>query len=109
MNNIVDRGSELLDIPRYHMALVELSQVFGKPEMFIILLLWASRYDHYSKKDFETNFKNSPLKFLKYNNMLMSEGYINKWEMRRNTYFVSANGKDMVDKINKFVNKRVNG
>jgi predicted transcriptional regulator len=77
--------------------------------MFIILLLWTSRYDYYSKKEFDTNFKNSPLKFLKYNNMLISEGYVSKWEMRRSTYFISAKGKEMVDKINKFVNKRVNG
>jgi transposase len=109
VTNIVSRKSELIDIPRYHMSLVELSSVFGKPEMFIILLLWASRYDYYSKREFNANFKNSPIPFMKYNMMLVKEGYANKWDMKRSTYFISGQGKDLVDKINKFVNKRLNG
>lgn len=109
VNNIVKKDKELLDIPKYHMALFELSQVFEKPEMFIILLLWASRYEYYSKKEFMLNFKNSPLKFEKYNNMLVREGYANKWEYKRSTYYISASGKDLVNKINKFVNNRMNG
>jgi hypothetical protein len=107
INNIVTRRSENIDIPKYHMSLVELSYVFGKPEMFIIFLLWASRYEYYSKKEFEANFKNSPIKFMKYNNMLVREGYANKWEMKRSTYFISASGRELVSKINKFVKKRV--
>lgn len=109
VNNIVNKSSSLIDIPKYHMALFELSEVFEKPEMFIILLLWASRYDFYSKREFMSNFKNSPLQFEKYNNMLVREGYATKWELKRSTYFISAKGKDLVEKINKFVNNRMNG
>jgi hypothetical protein len=109
LNNIVSKRSELIDIPKYHMALFEVSQIFEKPEMVVILLLWASRYEYYSMKEFKINFKNSPLKFLKYNNMLVRDGYANKWEQKRNTYFVSAQGKELVEKINKFVYKRLNG
>lgn len=109
VNNIVNKNSELIDIPKYHMALFELGQAFNKPEMFIILLLWASRYDYYSKKEFKLNFKNSPISFLKYNNMLVREGYANKWELKRSNYFISAKGKELVEKINKFVYNRMNG
>lgn len=109
VNNIVNKNSELIDIPKYHMALFELGQAFDKPEMFIILLLWASRYDYYSKKEFKLNFKNSPISFLKYNNMLVREGYANKWELKRSNYFISAKGKELVEKINKFVYNRMNG
>lgn len=109
LNNIVSRHRTKIDIPRYHMALVELSQVFGKPEMFIVFLLWASRYEYYSKKEFEANFKNSPIQYMKYNNMLVRDGYATKWDMKRSTYFISAKGRELVEKINKFVNKRING
>jgi predicted transcriptional regulator len=44
---------------------------------------------------------------MKYNNMLVREGYANKWEMKRSTYFISASGRELVSKINKFVKKRV--
>jgi len=109
VNNIVNKNSELIDIPKYHMALFELSEVFDKPEMFIVLLLWASRYEYYSKKEFKLNFKNSPLSFEKYNNMLYREGYANRWELKRSTYYLSAKGKELVEKINKFVYNRLNG
>jgi hypothetical protein len=109
INNIVSKRKELIDIPKYHMALFELSKVFEKPEMFIILLLWASRYEYYSKKEFELNFKNSPIRFTKYNRMLLREGYANKWEVKRSSYFISAKGKELVEKINKFVYNRLNG
>lgn len=109
INNIVSKRSELIDIPRYHMALFEVSQIFETPEMVVILLLWASRYEYYSKREFKINFANSPLKFLKYNNMLVRDGYANKWEQKRNTYYISAKGKELVEKINKFVYKRLNG
>lgn len=109
VNNIVSKNRELIDIPKYHMALFEVSKIFDKPEMFIVLLLWASRYEYYSKKEFMSNFKNSPLKFEKYNMMLVREGYANKWEQKRYSYFISAKGKELVDKINKFVQKRMNG
>lgn len=109
VNNIVNKKKELIDIPKYHMALFELSKVFEKPEMFIILLLWASRYEYYSKKEFELNFKNSPIRFVKYNNMLLNEGYTNRWDVKRSSYFVSAKGKELVEKINKFVYNRLNG
>ena len=109
VNNVVNNKKELVDIPKYHMALFELSQAFGLKEMVIILLLWASRYEFYSKKEFKNNFKNSTLKFETYNNALVREGYANKWDLKRSTYFISASGKELVEKINKFVNNRMNG
>lgn len=109
INNISNNSKELIDIPRYHMALFELSEAFGMDEMVIILLLWASRYEFYSKREFRNNFKTSILKFERYNNLLVREGYANRWEVRRSTYFISAKGKELVEKINKFVNNKMNG
>jgi len=109
INNVVNKRSELIDIPKYHMALFELSNVFDKPEMYIILLLWASRYEYYSKREFRINFKDSPINFEKYNMMLVRDGYTNRWEQKRSSYFISASGKELVEKINKFVYKRLNG
>lgn len=107
VNNIVDKKKSLLDISKYHMAIVELSEVFSENASTIVLLIWASRYEVYSRKEFDINFPNSPIRFIKYNMTLFKKGYCNRWDLKKAHYYLSPKGKDMVERINKYIEKRV--
>ena len=106
-NNIVRKDKSLLDIGKYHMSLLELSEVFNESAATIVVLLWASRYEYYSKKEFDINFPDSPINFIKHNMTLHRRGLTNKWDGKRNYYFISATGKDMIQRINKYIKKRM--
>ena len=106
-NNIVKKDKSLLDIGKYHMSLLELSEVFNESAATIVVLLWASRYEFYSKKEFDINFPDSPINFIKHNMTLHKKGLTNKWDGKRNHYYISATGKDMINRINKYIKKRM--
>ena len=108
-NNIVNKEKSLIDISKYHMSVLELSEVFGESPATIVVLLWASRYEYYSKKEFNINFPGSPINFVKHNTLLNKRGLCNKWENKRYYYYISASGKDMIARINKYIEKRMNG
>jgi hypothetical protein len=108
-NNIVNKEKSLIDISKYHMSVLELSEVFGESPATIVVLLWAGRYEYYSKKEFNINFPDSPINFVKYNTTLNKRGLCNKWENKRYYYYISASGKDMITRINKYIEKRMNG
>lgn len=108
-NNIVNKEKSLIDISKYHMSILELSEVFGESPATIVVLLWAGRYEYYSKKEFNINFPDSPINFVKYNTTLNKRGLCNKWENKRYYYYISASGKDMIARINKYIEKRMNG
>lgn len=108
-NNIVNKEKSLIDISKYHMSILELSEVFGESPATIVVLLWAGRYEYYSKKEFNINFPDSPINFVKYNTTLNKRGLCNKWENKRYYYYISASGKDMITRINKYIEKRMNG
>jgi hypothetical protein len=108
-NNIVNKERSLIDISKYHMHVLELSEVFGESPATIVVLLWASRYEYYSKKEFNINFPDSPINFVKHNTTLNKRGLCNKWENKRYYYYISASGKDMINRINKYIQKRMNG
>jgi hypothetical protein len=108
-NNIVNKEKSLIDISKYHMSILELSEVFGESPATIVVLLWAGRYEYYSKKEFNINFPYSPINFVKYNTTLNKRGLCNKWENKRYYYYISASGKDMINRINKYIEKRMNG
>jgi hypothetical protein len=107
VNNIVDKKKSLIDISKYHMAIVELSEVFSEDPSTIVLLIWASRYEVYSRKEFDINFPNSPIRFIKYNMTLFKKGYCNRWDLKKAHYYLSPKGKDMVERINKYIEKRI--
>ena len=108
-NNIVNKEKSLIDISKYHMSILELSEVFGESPATIVVLLWAGRYEYYSKKEFNINFPDSPINFVKYNTTLNKRGLCNKWENKRYYYYISASGKNMITRINKYIEKRMNG
>jgi hypothetical protein len=108
-NNIVNKEKSLIDISKYHMSVLELSEVFGESPATIVVLLWAGRYEYYSKKEFNINFPDSPINFVKYNTTLNKRGLCNKWENKRYYYYISASGKNMITRINKYIEKRMNG
>jgi hypothetical protein len=108
-NNIVNKEKSLIDISKYHMSILELSEVFGESPATIVVLLWAGRYEYYSKKEFNINFPDSPINFVKYNTTLNKRGLCNKWDNKRYYYYISASGKDMIARINKYIEKRMNG
>jgi hypothetical protein len=108
-NNIVNKEKSLIDISKYHMSILELSEVFGESPATIVVLLWAGRYEYYSKKEFNINFPDSPINFVKYNTTLNKRGLCNKWDNKRYYYYISASGKDMITRINKYIEKRMNG
>lgn len=107
VNNIANKKSSLLDISKYHMAIVELSEVFSENPSTIVLLMWASRYEIYSKKEFDINFPESPIRFIKHNMTLFKKGYCSRWEQKLGSYYLSPKGKEMVERINKYIEKRV--
>lgn len=107
VNNIVNKSKSLIDISKYHMSVVELSEVFKENPSTIVVLMWASRYEVYSKKEFDINFPDSPIRFLKHNMTLLKKGYCNKWEQKRSSYYLSPRGKDITERINKYIEKRV--
>ena len=106
-NNIVKKDKSLLDISKYHMSILELSEVFNESPATIVVLLWASRYEYYSKKEFTINFPDSPINFVKHNTTLYKRGLCIRWDGKRSYYYVSATGKDMINRINKYIKKRM--
>lgn len=109
VNNIVNKQKYIMDMSRYHISILELADVFGESPTTIVVLLWAGRYEFYSKKEFNANFPDSPFNFVKYNMVLCKRGLANKWEQKRNYYYLSPSGKDMISRINKYIEKRMNG
>lgn len=109
VNNIVNKQKYIMDMSRYHISILELAEVFGESPTTIVVLLWSSRYEFYSKKEFNANFPDCPFNFVKYNTVLCNRGLANKWEQKRNYYYLSPSGKDMINRINKYIEKRMNG
>lgn len=109
VNNIVNKQKYIMDMSRYHISILELADVFGESPTTIVVLLWSGRYEFYSKKEFNANFPDSPFNFVKYNMVLCKRGLANKWEQKRNYYYLSSSGKDMINRINKYIEKRMNG